>query len=227
MYRFFEKWKNKNAISYWFCIIIVTYLIIYSMLNFLTYFGYGVVYVFNQFNKTQQEQVKDESNVKLAEPKEEVTFENSSELQAQYKAEIEALINNECAKCKKEIDADYNNAINLYNTIFDESDFSTENYTQFESYTRAMESPVFWLYVKLIDTTKKYTDIGQTPATDFYPTLAEFIIPILKKYNISNLYKITELVNYMDVRYADIEEKCTTLRRIMYPDDVNNSLYTE
>ncbi len=227
MNRFFENWKNKNAISYWICIIIVTYIVIYCTLNFLTYFGYGVVYVFNQFNKTRQEQVKEEPNVNIAEPKEEITFDNSPELQAKYKAEIETLINNECAKCKKEIDVDYNNAIDLYSTIFNESDFSTENYTKFESYTRALETPVFWLYVKLIDTTKKYTDIGQTPATDFYPTLAEFIVPILKKYNISNLDKITELVNYMDVRYADIEEKCTTLRKIMYPEDVNNSQYTE
>lgn len=147
------------------------------------------------------------------------TLENSPALQAQYKAEIEKTINIETAKAKKEIDKAYQEADNLYNNILATESYTADNYDKLESYCRAIDTPEFWIYVKLIDITKKYTDIGETPSTDFTPTLAEFIEPTLNKYKISNLNKLKELSIYSSQKNEEIESRLNGLRKTIYGDN--------
>lgn len=144
------------------------------------------------------------------------TLENSTQIQAQYRAEIEKTINIEVIKAKKEIDRDYEEANLLYTQIINNDDYTSENYDKYEAYTRALESPVFWLYVKLKDITEKYTGKKENLATDFYGTIANYIEPTMKKYGVSNLNKLTELEEHMAVRYNEIDTKAKGLWDMTY-----------
>lgn len=173
-----------------------------------------------QFDYTGQWGYKPKTNTQTSPQRTETaTLENSPALQAQYKAEIEKTINIETAKAKKEIDNAYQEADNLYNNILATGGYTTENYDKLESYCGAIDTPEFWIYVKLIDITKKYVNIGETPSTDFTPTLAEFIEPTLNKYKISNLNKLKELSIYSSQKNKEIELRLNGMRKTIYGDN--------
>ena len=78
------------------------------------------------------------------------------------------------------------------------------------------ETPMFNCYIKLIDVTEKYTQKHKELATGWYGTLADYIIPIMKSYNVSNLNKLTELENYMLMKADEVDERAEGIRKIVY-----------
>lgn len=145
-----------------------------------------------------------------------ITFENSPEQQAQYKVEIEKAINNGVIKAKKEIDREYDEANNFYLSIIENDNYTQETFDKMESYTRGLVDPVFWLYVDLEKITEKYTNKKSDLATDSYWVIAEYVEPIMKKYNVNNLQKVTNLIDDLDKKYEELEARTEGIRRIIY-----------
>lgn len=144
------------------------------------------------------------------------TLENSPQLQAQYKAEIEKTINIEAIKAKKEIDRIYNEADNIYRDILSLNVYNNETFDKYEVYSRLIEEPLFGVYIKLIEITKKYTNLKDIPATDFYGALANYIEPVMKNYHIANMSKLTELEKYMVTKSNEIETRLEGIRKAVY-----------
>lgn len=143
------------------------------------------------------------------------TLENSPALQAQYKAEIEKTINIETAKAKKEIDKIYQEADDLYNNIIMTNGYNMENLSTYQIYSHSCEGPVFDVYFKLMNITEKYTGKHKELQTGWYGALANYIEPIMKKYNVSNLNKLSELESYMAEKSNEIETRAKGLYKTM------------
>lgn len=144
------------------------------------------------------------------------TIENSPQLQAQYKAEIEKAINNGVIKAKKEIDKTYKEADEFYTNMISQENYSYENYERYEGYSRILEGQVFGLYMDLINITEKYTKHHEGLATDWYGKLAEYIEPTMKKYHVSNLNKLTELESDMAHKSNEIDIRAQGIYKMVY-----------
>lgn len=145
-----------------------------------------------------------------------ITFEDSPQLQAQYKAEIEKTINNGVIKAKKEIDKEYNEANNFYLSVIENDNYTEETFDKMESYTRGLVDSVFWLYVDLEKITEKYTNKKASLGTDCYWVIADYVEPIMKKYNVNNLNKLTILIEGLDEKYKELETRTEGIRKIIY-----------
>lgn len=144
------------------------------------------------------------------------TLQTSIQLQAQYKAEIEKAITNGVTKAKNKIDEQYKEADEFYTNMISQENYSSANYEKYESYGRAFESEVFWLYVDLINITEKYTKQHKDLATDYYGTLADYIEPIMKKYHVSNIHKLTELETDMAQKSNEIDIRAQGIYKMVY-----------
>lgn len=145
-----------------------------------------------------------------------VTLGNSPQLHAQYKAEIEKAINNGVIKAKKEMNKTYEEANKLYDDIIITDNYTHENYNQMDLYSREIETPVFYLYFDLINITEKYTKQHKDLATDYYGVLADYVEPIMKKYKVSNLNKLTELEAEMAQKSKEIDTRAKGIYNAIY-----------
>ena len=145
-----------------------------------------------------------------------VTFENSPALQARYREEIEKVINSETVKVKKEIDKVYNESDALYSQILSNNDFTIRSFEEYESYTMALEEPVFYMYVKLKNITEKHTGKHKELATGYYGALADYVEPIMRKYGVSNINKVAEVETYMANKSQEISTRAEGIRKIVY-----------
>lgn len=169
-----------------------------------------------QFDYTGQWGYKPKTNTQTSPQKTKTaTLENSPALQAQYKAEIEKTINIETAKAKKEIDKIYQEADDLYNNIIMTNGYNMENLSTYQIYSHSCEGPVFDVYFKLMNITEKYTGKHKELQTGWYGALANYIEPIMKKYNVSNLNKLSELESYMAEKSNEIETRAKGLYKTM------------
>ena len=202
--------ENPNKDWLWIVIpTVITFLII-VLLN-------GLVQPSNKEPQiTPQVQQKTEPVTKPQPKPAPLTFENSPALQAKYRAEIEKTINTETAKAKKEINRIYNEADIAYTEILNQQIYTLESFDKMEMYHHSFETPMFNCYIKLIDVTEKYTQKHKELATGWYGTLADYIIPIMKSYNVSNLNKLTELESYMLMKADEVGERTEGIRKIVY-----------
>lgn len=145
-----------------------------------------------------------------------VTFENSPALQARYKAEVEKAINTETVKAKKEIDRVYNEADTFYTEILSSGAYTAENFDKLDMYENEIQTPNFNMYLKLINITAKHTGKREVLGTDYYGTLADYIVPIMQKYGVSNLDKLTETDIYMVNKANEIAKRAEGIRKIVY-----------
>lgn len=170
----------------------------------------------NRTSTNQKIEIVEEAKTTQSIQEQTETLETSLKLQAQYKTEIEKAINNGVIKAKKEIEQNYKEADELYLHIIDDEDYTEENYTKYESYTRAVESPIFWLYLDLIKITEKYTKQHKDLATGYYGTLADYVEPIMKKYHVSNLNKLTEIEADMAHKSNEIDIRAQGIYKMIY-----------
>lgn len=145
-----------------------------------------------------------------------VTFENSPALQARYREEIEKVIDTETVKVKKEIDKIYNESDALYSQILSNNDFTIRSFEEYESYTMALEEPVFYMYVKLKNITEKHTRKHKELATGYYGAIADYVEPIMRKYGVSNINKVTEVETYMANKSQEVSTRAEGIRKIVY-----------
>nr|DAD89877.1 MAG TPA: Putative zinc binding domain [Myoviridae sp. ctsip2] len=145
-----------------------------------------------------------------------VTFENSPALQARYREEIEKVIDTETVKVKKEIDKIYNESDALYSQILSNNDFTIRSFEEYESYTMALEGPVFHMYVNLKNITEKHTGKHKELATGYYGALADYVEPIMRKYGVSNINKVSEVETYMANKSQEISTRAEGIRKIVY-----------
>ncbi len=142
---------------------------------------------------------------------------NKYKLPKQYKIEIEQLINEEAPKTKKEIDKitqDVKNDVEKYKK--NPSGYSRDKLIDLVSIPENyINTPRFYFYSKLIDTTDKYTRQKSDLPTDFVIDLIEYVYPYLIKNNI-NMEKINEIDDYTNNQRSIIEEY---LKDIEIPDE--------
>lgn len=158
------------------------------------------------------------SHIQTTQPikKQTETLENSPQLQAKYKAEIEKAINNGVIKAKKEIDKNYKDSDELYLQIIEQEDYTDENYFKMEIYANSFEGSVFRLYSDLVSITEQYTKHHEDLATGWYGKLAEYIEPTMREYNVSNINKLTDLEKYMSTKYNEIDRRLKGLYKQTY-----------
>ena len=139
------------------------------------------------------------------------------ERRAEYKAEIEQIINNKYLPIKKEIDNTYSEATIKYYAVM-------KNKSLYESFTdsfydNAVFNPIFYLFSDMLKITQKYVNIkNDIPPTDYTGALYDFLDPYFKDNNISTV-KIDELSEYARTRQIKIEQYYINAHKFVYPND--------
>ena len=118
------------------------------------------------------------------------------ELSALYKKEIEQIIKTHVPIAKKNID-----------NVFKEVEEEKDEYMKINIIEYGIESEIFYLYMKLIDTTEKYTKIKEfLPGGDSYTDLIEALNPYLNDNKIK-ASEIKSFLNYSNKKQKKLEKK--------------------
>ena len=137
-------------------------------------------------------------------------------LPAQYKVEIQKVIDEEVPKTKICVDKNFLKAQNEYSKIKNhiKNEYIEESVFIIEDSQRGIEVCEFNMISKLLDITQKYTDIKkEIPPTDFSGTLNDFIYPYFERNNINykklieigeySIYKINEIDNFSYIKLSE------------------------
>ncbi len=142
------------------------------------------------------------------------------EKQLKYKVEIEKTIDIEVPKAKKEVDKIFNEAQNAYLKVV-KNPKNIDIYMNFADgqYDMIIDSPRFYLYLKLVKITKKYIYIDEDSlATDFSGVVYDLLEPYFKANKI-DVHLLDELNIHLGQNYKQIEKFYRQAHIIVYPEE--------
>ena len=137
--------------------------------------------------------------------------------QAEYKAEIEKIIISDYSHAKKNIDKISKKSSHIYNIFLKHPTNQTlrnKCIIELQQLEYTIDVPIFDLFVKLINTTKKYVNISKdVPSTGYYVELWKFMQPYFNDCNIDtkNIDSLSELAT---MQGKIIEKYCIDILKL-------------
>ena len=173
---------------------------IIAFLVLLTFFVSAVI--LNKENRTTQQNKTSDSNTKnVAEDtdntQEYVYIPIPEDKKAQYKAEVEAYIDENVPIAKNKFDTAVKEIAQTYLFLQNGKNISEDELINIDLSIDYFYSPEFDLYMEIFKITKKYVNIT-LPATDDITILIKYLDIYLQKNHINNYNKLIELNIYKE-----------------------------